>query len=326
MIVPPPSKHQQNLSGTSSKTRTSLDGSLVGRSVSVVPNVNGNTASVVMVAYHPQPMSYTELTPRSHLTPIFDEIYNEQTPLMKQNSELKGIWSFLRVIVLVVLCIGSIALMATLALQKTADGRSHFPFPSYPMHSDTDDTAPAASLKKPGDCLGPPYIYVTLHDKIQNVLKYSRDGCLMDDAVLLMSEAYTKSAVVDVGFRSLSVGKHKDHDMLFIADASKHNSRLLIFSQCIDPNEDYLNRNKRHFVEVVAELAQNPGLDHSYGVCHDSNGNVYVSNQHTDCVLRFEVDTWKSMPLVTPTYPNPTFFPLHRTELSLLIEILLHLD
>ena len=182
----------------------------------------------------------------------------------------------------------------------------------------------------------------------------------MDDAVLLMTEAYTRSAISGVEFRSLSVGKHKDHDMLFIADASKHNSRLLIFSQCIDakgtfipllndvstppkitsflfhfdfmfptsirsdhssqtdpfPNsfllpfssfnasinlkEDYLNRNKRHFVEVVAELSQNPGLDHSYGVCHDSSGNVYVSNQHTDCVLRFEVDTWKPTPLVTP--------------------------
>ena len=141
MIVPPPSKHQQALSGNSSKkARTNVDGSLVGRSVTVLPNANNTNASgaVVMVAYHPQPTSYHELTPRSHLTPLFDEFHNEQTPLVtKQNAELKGIWSFLRVIVLVVLCIGSLALMVTLAIQKTADGRSHFPFPSYPMHSDT---------------------------------------------------------------------------------------------------------------------------------------------------------------------------------------------
>ena len=166
------------------------DGSLVGRSITVVPNGNG----IAMVAYHPQPIS-------SHLTPRMDEIFNEQTPLVtKQNAELKGIWSFLRVIVLVVLCIGSIALMVTLAVQKTADGRSHFPFSSYPMHSDTDDI-PSSSLRQPGDCLGPPYLYVSLHDKFGNILKYSRDGCLMDDAVLLMSEAYTKSAISDVEFR-----------------------------------------------------------------------------------------------------------------------------
>ena len=49
---------------------------------------------------------------------------------------------------------------------------------------------------QPLTCLGPPYIYVTLHSG-QNVLKYSRNGCLVDDNVLIMSEAYEKIANVE---------------------------------------------------------------------------------------------------------------------------------
>lgn len=147
----------------------------------------------------------------------------------------------------------------------------------------------------PRTCLGPPFIYVSVHDKVSNILKYSRNGCLVDDSVLIMSEAYEKISHVE--FRSLAIGKSKDHNALFVASASKSNSRLLIFGKCVDEKDDYLMRNKRHFIEVVAEQSFNPGLDHSYGVCHDSSGNVYISNQHTDCVLRFAVNTWEPMPL-----------------------------
>lgn len=142
------------------------------------------------------------------------------------------------------------------------------------------------------DCLGAPYLYVTVHDMTANVLKYSRDGCLLSDNVLLMDEAY--KSVFDVEFRSMAIGKHKDHDALFIADASDHNSRLLVFGKCIEDKKDY---GKRHFVEIVVDSKHNKGVDHTYGVCLDREGNVYISNQHTDSVLRFEVGCFKPMSL-----------------------------
>ena len=142
------------------------------------------------------------------------------------------------------------------------------------------------------DCLGAPYLYVTLHDKTANVLKFSRDGCLLSDNVLLMDEAY--KSVFDVEFRSMAIGKHKDHDALFIADASDHNSRLLVFGKCIESMENY---GKRHFVEIVVDSKHNKGVDHTYGVCLDKEGNVYISNQHTDSVLRFQVGSFKPMAL-----------------------------
>ena len=73
--------------------------------------------------------------------------------------------------------------------------------------SNLNDELQAAAPPHPLTCLGPPYLYVTIHDKVQNVLKYSRNGCLVDDNVLIMSEAYEK--LNEVEFRSLAIGKHK---------------------------------------------------------------------------------------------------------------------
>jgi hypothetical protein len=155
---------------------------------------------------------------------------------------------------------------------------------------DDDQVALLQATRDQSGCLGAPYLYVTVHDMTANVLKYSRDGCLLSDNVLLMDEAY--KSVFDVEFRSMAIGKHKDHDALFIADASDHNSRLLVFGKCIEDNKDY---GKRHFVEIVVDSKHNKGVDHTYGVCLDREGNVYISNQHTDSVLRFEVGSFKPM-------------------------------
>ena len=158
----------------------------------------------------------------------------------------------------------------------------------------TDDGPQVVRINGQGkpSCLGAPYLYVTLHDKTANVLKYSRDGCLLSDNVLMMDEAY--KSIFDVEFRSMAIGKHRNHDALFIADASDHNSRLLVFGKCIAAKENY---GKRHFVEIVVDSKHNKGVDHTYGVCLDKCGNVYISNQHTDSVLRFEVGSFQPMAL-----------------------------
>jgi hypothetical protein len=51
--------------------------------------------------------------------------------------------------------------------------------------------------------LGAPYLYVTEHDRTANVLKYSRDGCLLSTNVLLMDEIYNSNSVE---FRSMAIG------------------------------------------------------------------------------------------------------------------------
>lgn len=141
------------------------------------------------------------------------------------------------------------------------------------------------------NCLGAPYLYVTVHDKTTNVLKYTRDGCFLSDSVLVMGASSDNS---DIELRSMVIGKYKDHEALFIADASNSNSRLLVFGKCL---EDDTNYGRRPYIETLTESFDNPGVDHTYGVCLDSDGNVYISNQHTDCVLRFHVGDFHPMVL-----------------------------
>jgi hypothetical protein len=163
-----------------------------------------------------------------------------------------------------------------------------------PLPGDDDDGRKSNemnTLKKPWNCLGAPYLYVTVHDKSENVLKYSRDGCLLSTNVLIID---AKEGHHDVELRSMAVGKHKDNEALFIADASNHNSRILVFGNCIDDQHN-ANYGRRPFVTYVADSYHNAGVDHSYGVCLDGEGNIYVSNQHTDCVLRFSVGSFLPM-------------------------------
>ena len=146
---------------------------------------------------------------------------NEQTPLIPRrdnHSMARKLWSIGYVPLLVFGCVGLVSLLILFTARNS--NRSVL---SQLRHFSFDDDGP---VKTPTECLGPPYIYMSLHDKVANVVKYSRNGCLIDNAVLLMDEA--GSAQQDVQFRSLSVGKHKDHDALFIADASSHNSRYEI--------------------------------------------------------------------------------------------------
>eukprot|EP00596_Hydrurales_sp_CCMP1899_P008805 CAMPEP_0119052534 /NCGR_PEP_ID=MMETSP1177-20130426/73798_1 /TAXON_ID=2985 /ORGANISM="Ochromonas sp, Strain CCMP1899" /LENGTH=354 /DNA_ID=CAMNT_0007032131 /DNA_START=329 /DNA_END=1394 /DNA_ORIENTATION=+ len=163
-----------------------------------------------------------------------------------------------------------------------------------PLPGDDDDGRRGNemnNLKHPWNCLGAPYLYVTVHDKTENVLKYSRDGCLLSTNVLIID---SKEDLHDVELRSMAVGKHKDNEALFIADASNHNSRILVFGNCIEDHSS-VNYGRRPFVTYVTDGYHNSGVDHSYGVCLDGEGNIYVSNQHTDCVLRFAVGSFLPM-------------------------------
>jgi hypothetical protein len=175
---------------------------------------------------------------------------NERTPLIENNSTATKLLSIGRVPLLVFGCVGLLSLLVLFTVQNSS---RPFTLPQFRPFAREDD----GPLKTPTECLGPPYIYVSLHDKVSNVLKYSRNGCLIDDAVLLMDEALNTQ---DIQFRSLSVGKHKDHDALFIADASTHNSRYetafppLVYPQ-YSPCSSY-SYSSFFFLSQIAHLRQ----------------------------------------------------------------------
>jgi hypothetical protein len=173
-------------------------------------------------------------------------------------------------------------LVGAVALLFSCPGvRKHLPSLSISLNA---TISPAKSF-----CLGPPYLYVTVHDEPGNVLKYSRNGCLLDDSVLnIFGEA---ESPFDVELRSMSLGNFRGiEDVLYVVDASQHNSRIMIFDQC---NED----GSRDYITTVADYEENMGLDHSYGICFDDEDNMYISSQHTDNVLHFYKNTFRPMPL-----------------------------
>jgi DNA-binding beta-propeller fold protein YncE len=154
----------------------------------------------------------------------------------------------------------------------------------FNVTSTTDSTT--SDRRQLDGCMGPPYIYMTLHDA-NNIYKYSRDGCLLDDQVL----DYVSAVKHDYPeLRSMAFGKYYGDDVLYVADATSGDSRLLIYSRCDD-------RGRRAYITTAVSSQDYDGVDHTYGITFDNHDNVYISNQHTDNVLRFYKDSFKAMPL-----------------------------
>lgn len=139
------------------------------------------------------------------------------------------------------------------------------------------------------NCLGPPYLYATMHDKIENILKYSRDGCLLEKEVLYGYPHYGKMHHY-VEYRSMVFGKYRNQSVLYVADAMTRDSYLSIFSECD-------SQGHRYYLDTVISTRKNPGANHIYGICFDEDENIYISSQHTDNILRFSKDTFHPLPL-----------------------------
>lgn len=132
-----------------------------------------------------------------------------------------------------------------------------------------------------------PYIYATTHDEVANILKYTLDGCLVTDKVLLDGPELDDH---DTEFRSMAFGKYKGHDALFIADAMTKDSFVFAYSEC-DAN------GQRTYLGTPVSSQVTSGVDHTYGLCFDDKQNLYITNQHTDNVMRFAADTFEPMAL-----------------------------
>jgi len=139
-----------------------------------------------------------------------------------------------------------------------------------------------------------PYLYVTLHDTIGNVLKYSLDGCLVDDRVLYFENEDLLHRYPEL--RSMVISSYPGGNVteaLYVADASLHNSQVLVFDKCIDQGA---NKGKRRYLATAIDSYLNDGADHTYGLCFDYDQNLYASFQHTDAVLRLD-KFFKPLPL-----------------------------
>eukprot|EP01033_Poteriospumella_lacustris_P005031 gene5031-3592_t len=150
----------------------------------------------------------------------------------------------------------------------------------------------AATLTRSFTCLGPPYLYIT-HKGSKNILKFSRDGCLIHEKVLW------GVAHEDADLRGMVLGKYQGGDALYVADSAAGESGILLYGQCFE------STSLRPFLDRVVVYKENRGANHAYGIAIDElTGNVYGSFQDTDVILRFAPEVF------TPIPQEPDLLPL----------------
>lgn len=139
-------------------------------------------------------------------------------------------------------------------------------------------------------CNGPPFIYASIYANSSSVLKYSRNGCLLSTDVLRgATPPSTGLRPHVVRLVSMAIGSFKGASALYVGDACDYDSILMIYSDCsMDGTREYLTD--------VISTSMNPGVNRINGISFDRDGDVYVSSQLTDNILRFYKDSFLPMP------------------------------
>jgi streptogramin lyase len=93
--------------------------------------------------------------------------------------------------------------------------------------------------------------------------------------------------------RTMLMGTYKDDEALYVADASGKTENILVFGQC-----SYWSKMRTHITSTMGGRSiYKEGAQHSYGLSFDNDGNLYVSYQHTNAILRSQKDTFQPMAL-----------------------------
>mmetsp|Transcript_29885 Transcript_29885/g.74265 ORF Transcript_29885/g.74265 Transcript_29885/m.74265 type:complete len:391 (+) Transcript_29885:3-1175(+) len=134
-------------------------------------------------------------------------------------------------------------------------------------------------VRPPGGCYSPPYLYVTFHGGStgdeHNVVRYARDGCNL--GTVLMTGPHK--------LRELR-GMMLSDGHLLVAEAYRYDSKIVEYGPC-QPE----SKGQREYVRVLTRRsAHNEGLWHPYGFAQ-WDGYLYVSNQNSHEVVRYDVET-----------------------------------
>lgn len=137
-----------------------------------------------------------------------------------------------------------------------------------------------------GACMGPPYLYLTLHggqDKgdINNIQIWSRDGCYLGEALHGRTELNELRGMVLYG------------DSLLTANANKDSSMIIQYGGAC-------SKESLREMRVVIPT-DTPGVDHPYGLAID-RAYLYITNQGTNSVLRFQLTTGEPAPVAPAVY------------------------
>jgi hypothetical protein len=124
--------------------------------------------------------------------------------------------------------------------------------------------------------------YVTFHGgaeqkALNNIHVYSHDGQVLRKAL------DTDHLPAQVELRELRGFVFGSADGLFVANAFREYSQILRFSRKLDKH------GQHHFREIFvkSDPVANPGLSHPFCLAFDRDGQLYVTSQNTNLVLRY---------------------------------------
>lgn len=72
-------------------------------------------------------------------------------------------------------------------------------------------------------CLGAPYIYATVHSDLPNILKISRDGCVLSHDVLIGGPLTLQAEL-----RSLAMNSYGNREALYVSNSQDGRSSILV--------------------------------------------------------------------------------------------------
>jgi len=119
----------------------------------------------------------------------------------------------------------------------------------------------------------------------------------------------------------MAAGKYKGLDALYVANAKAGRDEILVYSGRCDRFG-----KRRLLARAVTKLVDGDFVDtehtsiameHPYGLTFDAEGNLYVSTQHTDLVLRYRADTFAPLSAPDLSTENPPKPELISSEFSL---------
>lgn len=136
-------------------------------------------------------------------------------------------------------------------------------------------------------CLPAPYLYVS-YGTDHNIFQITRDGCVMMDKVLYGVPRKK------LELRSLAIAEYKGKSSLYVADAARKTENILVFGQCSN-----WGKMRTHQTSTMGKDSEyfKEGAKHAYGITFDNQGNLYVSYQHTNAILRSTRDEFHPLPL-----------------------------
>lgn len=135
-------------------------------------------------------------------------------------------------------------------------------------------------------CLPAPYLYVS-YGTDHNIFQITRDGCVMMNKVLYGVPRKK------LELRSLSIADYKGQSSLYVADAARKTENILVFGECSN-----WGKMRTHLTSTMGkDSVFKEGAQHAYGIAFDSKGDLYISYQHTNAILRSTKDQFSPMAL-----------------------------